>query len=157
MTARALSDNERRDWLRLSKSENVGAATFRTLLKRYGSASEALRAIPELAKKGGLGRAPKLYGLEAAERDMANAAAIGARFIANVEAEFPPLLRQADNAPPLLCVKGDASLLTRSAVAMVGARNASAVARKFTRLLARETEKPTGLRLLARKIQPPAS
>lgn len=138
MTARVLSETERRDWLRLSKSENVGTATFRTLLKRYGSAGEALRAIPELAKRGGLGRAPKLYGHDAAERDMANAEAIGARFIASPEAEFPPLLRQADNAPPLLCVKGDTSLLTRSAVAMVGARNASAVARKFTRLLARE-------------------
>jgi DNA processing protein len=64
--------------------------------------------------------------------------AIGARFVANVEADYPPLLRQVDNAPPMLCLKGDVSLLPRSAVAIVGARNASAIARKFSRQLARE-------------------
>jgi DNA processing protein len=133
-----LSDEDRRDWLRLSKSENVGPSTFRTLLARYGTAGEALRALPELARKGGLGRAPRIYGREAAERDMANAEAIGARFIALCEPEFPPLLRETDTRPALLCVKGDASLLTRSGVAIVGARNASAIARKFTRQLAKE-------------------
>ena len=38
----------------------------------------------------------------------------------------------------MICVKGDLSLLGRSGVAIVGARNASAIARKFTRQLARE-------------------
>ena len=138
MTPTPLSDEDRRDWLRLSMSENVGPATFRTLLRRYGSAGAALRAIPELSKKGGLDRSPRLYGREQAERDMANAHAIGARFIASCEPDYPNLLKETDSAPPLLCVKGDASLLSRSGVAIVGSRNASAIARKFTRQLARE-------------------
>ncbi len=133
-----LSEEARRDWLRLSMSENVGPATFRTLLRRFGSAGEALRALPELAKKGGLGRSPRLYGSEQAERDLANAKAIGARFIASCEPDYPSLLNETDGAPPILCIKGDASLLSRSGVAMVGSRNASAIARKFTRQLARE-------------------
>ena len=41
-----------------------------------------------------------------------------------------------DGAPPLLCIKGDARLLTKSGVAIVGARNASAIGRKFARQLA---------------------
>lgn len=138
MTPAPLSEEARRDWLRLSMSENVGPATFRTLLRRYRSAGEALRALPDLARKGGLGRTPRLYGNDAAERDLANAAGIGARFIASCEPEYPPLLRETDGAPPLLCVKGDVSLLSRSGVAIVGSRNASAIARKFTRQLARE-------------------
>ncbi|WP_373504525.1 DNA-processing protein DprA [Aestuariivirga sp.] len=138
MTGRSLSEDERRDWLRLSMSENVGPATFRTLMKRYGSAGEALRAIPELAHQGGLGRSPKLYGTEAAQRDLDRAAALGARFVAMPEPDYPPLLRQTDGAPPLLCIKGDASLLTKSAVGIVGARNASAIGRKFARQLASE-------------------
>jgi DNA processing protein len=138
MTAGSLSDEERRDWLRLSKSENVGPASFKSLLKRFRTPGEALRALPELTRKGGLGRPPRIYGQDAAERDLANAAAIGARFVANVEADYPPLLRQVDTAPPILCLKGDASLLPRSAIAIVGARNASAIARKFARQLARE-------------------
>ncbi len=138
MTPARLSDAERLDWLRLSMSENVGPQTFRTLMKRYGSAAEALAAIPELARKGGLGRTPRLYGIDAARRDMERAHQIGGRFVAMAEPDYPPLLRTADTAPPLLCIKGDASLLTKSAVAIVGARNASAVARKFTRQIAQE-------------------
>ena len=136
MTLRVLSDAERRDWLRLSMSENVGPQTFRTLVTRYGSAADALAAIPELARKGGLGRSPRLYGLDLAERDVANAAAIGARFIAQCEPDYPAPLRETDGAPPLLCIKGDAKLLNRSAVGIVGARNASAAGRKFARQLA---------------------
>jgi DNA processing protein len=134
----ALSDEERRDWLRLSKSENVGPSTFKTLLKRFRTAGEALRALPDLTRKGGLSRAPRIYGKEAAERDLANAAAIGARFIAMGEPDYPLLLRETDTAPPLICAKGDLTLLGKSGVAIVGARNASAIARKFTRQLARE-------------------
>ena len=95
MTVRALSGTERRDWLRLSRSENVGPATFRSLLDRYGSATEALAAIPDLAQRGGLGRSPKLYGIEAAERDIAKAEAYGARFIAMVEPEFKETVHPA--------------------------------------------------------------
>jgi DNA processing protein len=135
MTRGPLSDAERRDWLRLSKSENVGPATFKSLLKRFRTAGAALEALPGLARKGGLGRAPRLYGREAAERDMANAAALKARFIAEIEPDYPALLREVEGAPPMLCVKGDTSLLARSGVAIVGARNASAVARRFTRQL----------------------
>jgi DNA processing protein len=40
--ADVLSDRERRDWLRLSRSENVGPASFRVLMQRYGSAGKAL-------------------------------------------------------------------------------------------------------------------
>ena len=97
-----------------------------------------MRALPDLTRKGGLGRPPRIYGRDAAERDMANAAAIGARFIAMGEPDYPPLLREADTAPPLICAKGDLTLLNRSGVAIVGARNASAIARKFTRQMARE-------------------
>jgi DNA processing protein len=50
---RPLSDSERLDWLRLTRSENVGPITFMALLERYGSAARALDALPELARSGG--------------------------------------------------------------------------------------------------------
>ncbi len=138
MTYETLSHAERRDWLRLSMSENVGPITFRTLMKRYGTAAEALAAIPELSRKGGMSRTPRLYTRDAADRDFERAEACGARFVAIIEPDYPPLLRQTDGCPPLLCIKGDASLLTKSSVAIVGARNASAIGRKFARQLAFE-------------------
>jgi DNA processing protein len=133
-----LSDEERLNWLRLSKSENVGPSTFKTLLNRYHSATEALRALPELTRKGGLGRPPRIYARERAEQDFQNAARIGARFIAIVDPEYPPLLRETDTVPPIICARGALAVLGRSGVAVVGARNASAIARKFSRQLARE-------------------
>ena len=53
-----LSDEERLDWLRLIRSDNVGPHTFHALVKRYGSVRTALNALPDLAspavRPGGL-------------------------------------------------------------------------------------------------------
>lgn len=138
MAGGPLSDEERLNWLILSKSENVGPSTFRTLLKRYHTAGKALSALPDLTRRGGLSRPPRIFGREAAERAMARAASMGARFLCQGEPGYPALLRETDTAPPVICVKGELGLLRKSGVAIVGARNASALARKFSRQLARE-------------------
>jgi DNA processing protein len=52
MAAR-LTDEQRIDWLRLIRSENVGPRTFRTLINQFGGASAALDALPDLARRGG--------------------------------------------------------------------------------------------------------
>ena len=44
---------ERLAHLRLIRTPNIGPMTFSLLLQRYGSATAALRAVPELAKRGG--------------------------------------------------------------------------------------------------------
>ncbi len=131
-----LDDAQRRDWLRLIQSENVGPATFRKLLNRYGGAGAALEALPELSKRGGLRRAIRVYPEEAANRDMENARRIGARFVALGEPDYPALLKHADTAPPLLCAKGDLAGSERLCLAIVGARNASALGRRFARQIA---------------------
>lgn len=133
-----LSDEERLNWLILSRSENVGPTTFKSLIKRFHTAGAALTALPDLTRKGGLRRAPRIWSREAAERSIASADKIGARFLCSIEPDYPALLRTAETAPPVLCIKGDAGLLARSGVAIVGARNASALARKFSRQLAHE-------------------
>ena len=48
-----VTEQERLNWLRLSRTENVGPITFYKLIDMYGSAAEALNALPELSKKGG--------------------------------------------------------------------------------------------------------
>lgn len=133
-----LSDEERLNWLILSRSENVGPTTFKSLINRFHTAGDALRALPDLTRKGGLSRAPRIFSKDLAERAMANAARIGARLLCSIEPEYPALLREADPCPPVLWTKGSAALAGKSCVGMVGARNASALARKFTRQLARE-------------------
>ncbi len=54
------------------------------------------------------------------------------------DADYPFLLDQMETAPPALIVRGDVTLATRRCVAMVGARNASAAACRFARVLAQD-------------------
>ena len=133
---RLLDDETRLAWLQLARSDNVGPATVRALVNHFGGAQAALAALPELARRGGGRRPLRIYPRARAEQDMAQAAAIGARFVALGEPDYPGLLRHADHAPPLICVKGTAEVLTRPAVAVVGSRNASAAGRRFARQLA---------------------
>ena len=51
-----MSDEERLDWLRLIRSDNVGPRTFHDLVSHYGSVRTALTALPELARRGGSAR-----------------------------------------------------------------------------------------------------
>jgi DNA processing protein len=134
---RLLTDEQRIDWLRLIRSENIGPLTFRALVNRFGGAAAALEALPDLYRKGGRASA-RICPREEAEAAIAAAAAIGARFIAIGEAGYPALLRQIERAPILLCVKGDTALTERTCLAVVGARNASALGMRFTRDLAGE-------------------
>jgi len=131
-----VSAAERRDRLRLSLSENVGPVTFRKLLALYGTAGDALAHLPELSRKGGLSRPPRIYGEAEAEADLARGQAMGASAVLAGEAGYPDLLRHIDSAPSILWVKGDVSITARPAAAIVGARNASAAGLKFTRQIA---------------------
>jgi DNA processing protein len=79
-----------------------------------------------------------LFSRDDANRAFDQATAVGARFIASVEPGYSPILRITDGAPPIICVKGDLGQLNRSSVAIAGARNASAIGRKFTRQIAAE-------------------
>jgi DNA processing protein len=132
-----LTDAQRFDWLRLIRSENVGPRTFRALLNSCGGAHAALRALPELARRGGA-RALRVASVNEIEQELEAARRIGARFVALGEAEYPPLLRQIDSAPPIIALRGGAEILKRPCVAIVGSRNASAIGLAFTERLARE-------------------
>ena len=136
MALRQLSDQERISWLQLARSENVGPVTFQRLIQRYGTASTALEALPELSKRGGATKSSRIHGRDAAMQEIETALKHKAHIIAAGERGYPPYLRHVPAAPPLLCVAGQLDLAQVDAVAIVGARNASAVGRKFARMLA---------------------
>ena len=130
-----LSAAERLDRLRLIRSENVGPTTFHHLVRYFGSASEALAALPELAKRGGRAKI-RVCPTADAERELAAVEAAGARLVAPGEAGYPPRIAEIADAPPLLTVKGRLALLSRPMIAIVGARNASASGVRFARQIA---------------------
>ena len=135
MADRAAEDRIAR--LRLIRSDNIGPVTYFQLLARFGSAAAAIDAIPDLAARGG-GRAPRLAGRAAVEREMEAVERLGARYLFLGQGLYPPLLAELETAPPALIVKGHLNLLDKPAVAMVGARNASAAACRFARTLAQD-------------------
>jgi DNA processing protein len=123
-------------WLRLAGAQSVGPATFAHLIARFGSADRALDALPDLARRGGRDAPLRIPSRKEASLQLDRAAALGARLLRADEAGFPPLLATIDGAPPLLWTLGDAALLRRDSVAIVGARSASAAGRRFARDLA---------------------
>jgi DNA processing protein len=133
-----LTDEQRIDWLRLIRSENVGPRTFRTLVNHCGGARAALERLPELARRGGAAGAPRVLPRVEAEREIRAAQALGVDFVALGERDYPLRLQMIDDAPPLLAVRGQRSALALSMVAIVGARNASAAGVKFAERIARE-------------------
>ena len=125
------------DRIRLVRSPGIGPVTFRQLIARFGSARSALEAIPDLARRGG-GKSPRLIDTNQAEQEAARVEKFGARYLALGQGLYPSLLAEMDDAPPLLIARGDLNLLDRRAIAIVGARNASAAACQFARGLAHD-------------------
>jgi DNA processing protein len=133
-----LGDEQRLDWLRLIRSQNVGPRTFRALINHYGGARSALAALPSLARRGGADLAMKICSQAEAEREMEAANKLGVDFVALGEAAYPARLQMIDDAPPLIAVRGHAAVLMQPMVAVVGSRNASGAGLKFTQQIARE-------------------
>ena len=125
------------DRLRLLRTPGIGPVTFRQLIARFGAPSTALAAVPDLARRGG-GNAPALRTVADTEREIARVQKLGGKFLAIGQGLYPRLLAELEDAPPLLIAKGNLNLLDRQAVAIVGARNASAAACRFARGLAHD-------------------
>ena len=114
-----------------------GPRTFRELVNRYGGAGAALEALPELVAKKLRGRVIKIASSDEVLREIEASQARGVRFVAMADPDYPALLGEIDSAPPIIALRGDPVVLNRPAVAIVGARNASASGLAFAEQLAR--------------------
>lgn len=123
------------DWLRLIRSRRVGAVTFHRLMAEHGDARSALAALPGIAHAAGVENY-EVCPIEVARAEMGQAHNHGAKLVLWGGPEYPTGLQDLPDAPPTLWVKGDASLLARPMVAIVGARNASSLGLRMARRLA---------------------
>ena len=133
-----LTDDQRIDWLRLIRSDNVGPRTFRSLINHFGSARTALERLPDLARRGGAARPGRIFGEDDARAELAASSKLGVHLVAPGEDGYPPRLAELDDAPPLLAVRGLRDVLMRPVIAIVGSRNASGAGLKFAGALARD-------------------
>ena len=131
------SEDERVSWLRLLRSRRVGISTFYRLLRDYGSAKAAVDALPSIARKAGV---ENYAACEEAHvlKEMDMAARFGACLLFRGEKDFPIRLTDLSDCPPSIWAKGHISLLQKTTIAMVGARNASSLGLRMTRRLAGE-------------------
>ena len=118
------------DALQLARTEGIGPIAFAALLERHRTAAAALRALR------GDGR--RLPDRDLLERELDALTAAGATLLVRGGDGYPAMLAATPDAPPVVAVRGDPDSLRRPAVAVVGARNASANGRGFARRLARE-------------------
>ena len=133
-----LSDAERLARLRLIRAGTIGPSTFWALLNRYGSARAAIEALPSLAKKSPRAKPVALPPTAEIEQERDATSAYGAQLIAHGEPAYPEGLANLEAPPPLITVMGNPSVLSRTIIAVVGARNASALGQRFAREIARD-------------------
>ncbi len=130
-------DAERLARLRLLRSKNVGPRTFHHLLRRFGTAARALDALPHLAERGGK-PGYTAYPEDEARAEVEAGEQLGGVMLQEGDADFPEYLLTIDPVPPVVWVMGNPDLFKRSAVAIVGARNASALGIRTARRISRE-------------------
>ena len=131
MARPSLTDEQRIAWLRLARTEQVGPISFFNFINRFGSAENALEALPEIASQTGSNKFPKICSKDDALRELEAAQNLGVRHIAAGEPDYPTLLRQIDDPPPFLLVRGDIDFNQRPMVAIVGSRNTSIAGQKM--------------------------
>lgn len=123
--------------LRLIRSAGVGPVAWHQLMRRYGSANDALYALPHSGLRRGQ---TKIVVADQAiiEEEIRRVSQLGARHIFYDDDEYPLYLKQIDVPPPVLILQGRSEILQRSSVAIIGARNASAAACRFARQMAQD-------------------
>lgn len=120
--------------LRLIRSRRVGPATYHRLVAEEGSVAAALAALPARAAAAGVPEyEPCPEGVARAEWAAARRA--GARALIYGQPGYPEALYDLPDAPPLLWLRGEAGLLARPALALVGARNASSLGLRMAQRL----------------------
>ncbi|KQR61559.1 DNA-processing protein DprA [Brevundimonas sp. Leaf168] len=132
----SLDPAERFARLRLARTDRIGPVAFSQLIGRYGSALNALDALPDLVRKSGSASVPP--PIETVEREIAAGDAIGARLLVLGDSDYPEMLAALDPPPPILWTRGRVDLLNQPSVAIVGARIASAGGQRIARGLAQQ-------------------
>ncbi|WP_424969120.1 DNA-processing protein DprA [Dinoroseobacter sp. S76] len=122
------------DWLQLLRSPRIGPVTFHKLLSEHGSARAAMEALPEVTASAGL-KDYQLIPRDRAEKEYAAGRKKGARLAAFGGTLYSPILAEIDDAPPLLWCLGNLDFLKAPSLALVGARNASALGMRLARSL----------------------
>jgi DNA processing protein len=118
-------------WLALAHIDGLGVRSAHKLMAHFGSPQAAYMAsLTELESCGLSAQVAQAIfaqaGMRDAEKELEAATKAGCQLVTLSSDEYPPLLREISDAPLVLYVHGDARLLSRHAVAIVGSRRPTA-------------------------------
>lgn len=130
--------NELISVFRLIHSENVGPKTFWNLISIYKTATNALENIVHMSLKGGRDKPIKIISKTQAEDQIALCVSQEVKVLSYLDPDYPYLLKNIDDSPPILFCRGNVSLLNEEKIAIVGSRDASANGIKFAYNLAKK-------------------
>ncbi|MGB7174839.1 MAG: DNA-processing protein DprA [Candidatus Acidiferrales bacterium] len=130
-------------WLALALTPGLGARTAGKLLRAFGSPGAIFSAsltsleaqqLPAAVAQAIHSRQP----LSTAAKELAQTEAAKCRLITWDEPSYPQLLKEIYDPPPLLYLKGNAELLNRHAIAIVGTRRPTPYGNQMAERLARD-------------------
>jgi len=117
-------------WLQLTLTPGLGAAAIRAMLRQFGLPHLVLARKPsELAAYAAPSALEALHSetvRRAVDAALAWVEQPGNALVTLADATYPRMLLEIPDPPPLLYARGRTELLQRSALAVVGSRNATA-------------------------------
>jgi len=116
-----------RFWLALIRAPQVGPATFQYLLANFNSVQDVFAASSEVLSKSKLSQQSIKYILNPdwsqVDKDMAWLEESKVSVLLLSDPDYPALLREITDPPPVLFVLGDQKKLQNPQLAIVGSRN----------------------------------
>src|SRR5262245_33878416 len=113
-----IDPTERLARLRLARASRIGPITFHEALAHFGSAVAACLDVV-VASQADIAREQRAVE------------AIGGKLLVFGESLYPETLASLPDAPPVMTMIGDGTLLVRPMLAIVGARDASVAGQRF--------------------------
>jgi DNA processing protein len=116
------------EWLAISLTPGLGPTKSRKLVDHFGSPEAVLRAsLTELEATGIQAVSAQSLATgksaELAREEVARATAAGVAMISTDDPFYPPRLKEIYDPPLILYIRGNAEVLTKPGIAMVGTRH----------------------------------
>ena len=135
-------------WLALSFADNLGCYTIKKLLTHFANAENIINADANLLKRFKLNpqtiRALRNPNQQLIQQACQWASQNNHHIMTLADADYPYLLKQVPDPPPILYIIGNSQLLKQPQLAMVGSRNPSPIGLELAYQFAAELVK-TGL------------
>jgi DNA processing protein len=133
--------DDKRFWLGFNLVRGIGAVRLRSLIEHFGSAESAWNGMPDELRAAGLGAktTARLVSLRSdIDLDLLwqRVQSQGVKVLTSEDEAYPARLKEIEQPPPMLFVRGEWLPEDEIAVAIVGTRRVTAYGRQITEQLA---------------------